>query len=96
MPDGEKIMVGGEEMILPPLNWKSSRKFFKAVTSGALENPDEAVDLMPELLFAALVRNYPELTQEALEDRITPGEVLAAIPILLRVSGFSQAQAGES
>lgn len=96
MLDGEKIMVGGEEMVLPPLNWKATRKFFKAVTTGELNDPDKAIDLMPELLFAALARNYPELTQEVMEDVITPGELMAAVPALLRVSGFSQAQVGEA
>jgi hypothetical protein len=96
MLDGVKIKVGGEEMTLPPLNWKATRKFFKDVTGGALDDPEQAVDLMPELLLASLARNYPELTQEELEERITPGEVLAAIPLLLQVSGFTQAQAGEA
>jgi len=96
MLDGVKIKVGGEDMTLPPLNWKAARKFFKNIVGGSLEDPEQAVDLMPELLFAALARNYPDLTQSDLEDRITPGEVLAAIPALLEVSGFTPAAPGEA
>ena len=96
MLDGVKIMVGGEEMTLPHLNWRSVKRFFKDITGGALDDPDRAIDLMPEMLLEALVRNYPEITQAELEDRMTPGEMLAAIPKLLEVSGFTRVAAGEA
>ena len=96
MLDGVDILVGGETMILPPLNWRSAKKFFKDITSGSLDNPELAIDLMPQILFAALARNYPDLTQDELEDRITPGEILSVIPKLLTVSGFVEAPKGEA
>jgi hypothetical protein len=94
MFEGITIKVGGEDMVLPPLNWKAAKRFYKEITTGEINDPDKAIDLMPELLHAALVRNYPELTMAALEDAIAPGELLAAIPLLLSVSGFTQSQEG--
>jgi hypothetical protein len=96
MFEGITIKVGGEDMVLPPLNWKAAKRFYKDIISGDINDPEKAIDLMPEMLHVALARNYPELTQAELEDTITPGELLAAIPQLLAVSGFIQAQAGEA
>jgi hypothetical protein len=94
MFEGKTIKVGGEDMVLPPLNWKAAKRFYKDIISGDINDPEKAIDIMPDMLHAALVRNYPELTQAALEDIIAPGELLAAIPILLSVSGFLQAPEG--
>lgn len=94
--EGVVIIVGGEDLTLPPLNWAGAKKFFKHIVAGEINNPEIAIDLMPEMLLAALIRNYPDLTMAALEQVITPGELLAAIPILMTMSGFTQAQAGEA
>jgi len=94
MFEGIMIKVNGEDMVLPPLNWRATKRFYKDIISGDINDPAKAIDLMPEMLHAALARNYPELTQDALEDIIAPGELLSAIPLLLSVSGFSQAPKG--
>ena len=96
MIEGVMIKVGGEEKTLPPLNWKAAKRFYKKITGGDLNDPEKVIDLFPVLLHTALLRNYPELTQEELEEVITPGELLAAIPLLLQVSGFTQASSGEA
>jgi hypothetical protein len=88
MIDGEKILVGGKEKVLPPLNWKACKKFFKEITGNKLNDADLGPDLMEELIHAALVRNYPEFTRENLEEDATFGEIKDALAILLRLSGF--------
>jgi hypothetical protein len=87
MLEGETIKVGGEDKIVPPLNWKGCKKFYGIIASGGL-NSEAGADAMSGLIFAALVRNYPELTQDQMEDMMTPGEVMAALPVVLRISGF--------
>ena len=87
MLEGETIKVGGVDKIVPPLNWKGCKKFYGVIASGAL-NSEAGADAMAGLIFAALVRNYPELTQDQMEEDMTPGEVMAALPVVLRLSGF--------
>ena len=87
MIEGETIKVGGEDRIIPPLNWKGCKKFYGAIASGQL-NSETGAEAMSGLIFAALVRNYPDMTQDEMEEKMSPGEVVAALPIVLRLSGF--------
>ena len=92
MIDGETIKVGGEDKTIPPLNWKGCKKFYRAIAGGGLNDPEVGADAMSGIIYAALVRNYPELTQDQMEEAMTPGEVLAALPVVLRLSGFIQGE----
>jgi len=91
MIDGETIKVGGEDKVLPPLNWKGCKKFFGAIAEGGLSLVTGA-ETMVEMVHTALVRNYPELTIDQLEENASPGEIMTAIPVLLRLSGFVQGE----
>ena len=88
MLDGETIKVGGEDRVLPPLNWKACKKWFKAISEGKSYDPE----IMSGMLHSALVRNYPELTEDQMDEALTPTEMLTAIPVLLKLSGFTSGE----
>jgi hypothetical protein len=73
MLEGIKIVLGGHEFVAPPLPLKVFRvhpEWFAALenTSG-LPTP-ESVGIMTGIVHSALVRNYPGLTLEELEDML--------------------------
>lgn len=86
MLDGEKIIVGGEEMVMPPLNIKAVKKFYKQLQQGL--DPSQSVEVVTEIIYEALARNYPDLTTEQLEERLSLPEMNEVLPKLLEVSGF--------
>jgi hypothetical protein len=88
MIDGPTIKMGGEDKIMPPLNWKAVKTYWRELVAG---NPEG--ETISRVLHAALVRNYPDLTLEALEEAMSPGEVLAAFPLLVKISGFVSGEA---
>ena len=88
MIEGPTIKVGGEDKIMPPLNWKAVKTYWRELVAG---NPEG--ETISKVLHAALVRNYPDLTLEALEEAMSPGEVLAAFPLLVKISGFVPGEA---
>ena len=85
MVKGEKIAVGGEEMVLPPLNLDDVEKYWGQLLDGSLFKD---VSACAQIFHSALVRNYPDLTMEEMDDALSPQEMMAAIPVLLRISGF--------
>jgi len=88
MIEGPTIRVGGEDKIMPPLNWKAVKTYWRELVAGSPEG-----ETISKVLHAALVRNYPDLTLEALEEAMSPGEVLAAFPLLVKISGFVPGEA---
>jgi len=88
MIEGPTIKVGGKEMTMPPLNWKAVKTRWNALVEG---NPDG--EIISEVLHAALVRNYPELNLDEMDETMSPGEVMYAFPLLLKISGFKRGEA---
>ena len=64
MIDGKHITLGGREFIAPPVPFSCMRRFaevFEGRTS-------PTVEVMADIVFAALKRNYPDLDQKTFED----------------------------
>ena len=85
MIKGEKIMVGGEEMVLPPLNLDDVQQYWPEFIEGSLFKNLKGC---AEVFHAALVRNYPDLTLADLTAKMRPGEIVTNLPILMKQSGF--------
>jgi hypothetical protein len=87
---GITIKLGGEDFVVPGLNLRLVRRLTVGLDVLKTGSELEQLDLMVELIHGALVRNYPDMTRDALEellDSSTAPQVFAAI---LRQSGFGR------
>ena len=64
MIDGKSVTLGGREFIAPPVPFSCMRRFADVFEGRA----SPTVDVMADIVFAALKRNYPDLDQIAFED----------------------------
>ena len=85
MIKGAKIMVGGEEMVLPPLNLDDVEQYWLELMDGSFIRNLKACT---EVFHSALVRNYPEMTLTELRKKMQPGELVTNLPVLMKQSGF--------
>jgi hypothetical protein len=92
MIDGVTIKAGGKDWIVPPLTLKMVKKFAPVMGRIAtFTDPVQSVevmDAMMELIHAAFVRNYPDLTTEAVEDMVDLGNLLTIIQAIMGISGL--------
>lgn len=63
MIEGKKIILGGREFILPPIPFATLRKYADVFAGKATPNMCQ----MGDIVYAALKRNYPDLTQDDFE-----------------------------
>jgi hypothetical protein len=93
MHDGISVRLGGDEFIVPALTFRQLRTLLPKLDR--LQDPgarfDAAqLDAVVDIAHAALGRNYPDLTREDLEDRLTFADVPNVIAAVLTGSGLSQ------
>lgn len=93
MIEGAKLVLGGREFVAPPLPLKIFRTkadWIKAV-SGLSELPGPVeVEAITGLVHASLVRNYPELTVQEVEDLLDVVNMGPAIEAVMGVSGMKR------
>ncbi len=67
---GVEITLGARTFIAPPLSRAAFKRFGTALAamSRAELDQDAVLDVMFDVVFAALQRNYPELTQAEFDD----------------------------
>lgn len=85
---GKEMQLGGKDFILPPLNAAAVKQYrdqISAVFVGQL--PD--IELVSKLAYAALKRNYPEITAEQVDDMIDYGNMLDVWENLMNLSGLA-------
>jgi hypothetical protein len=91
MIDGVTLNLGGTEYVVPPLNFKALKRLMPVIErfgqSGASLN-DEQMDGIVEVVYAALVRNYPDFPRERLEEVIDLGNAATVLTAVLGASGF--------
>ena len=104
------VIIGGTEYQLPPLNFRalkacfsSVQKLMKSTRPGKeldVEDSVLAMDAAVDIITAALQKNNPEMTKEAVEDQLLADEIqglTTAITNLLRNSGLVKvSEAGNS
>lgn len=77
MIDGIKMNLGGEEYIVPPLNFRLLKKFDAEIRSmrdmASSQDPMSELPRMVPVITAALQRNYPDLTEEHVYDLLDLG-----------------------
>ena len=86
--DGLKVMIGGQEYIIPPLNFRQLKTLYPLIEQ--MQNEQDIVKRMEAvvtLAHAALSRNY-EITIETVEEMIDLGNLKMLIDAVMGASGF--------
>ena len=84
MIDGKLVMLGGREFIAPPVPFSCMRRFADVFEGRA----SPTVEVMADIVFAALKRNYPDLDQKAFEDEcLDVGNLNLAFMAVMQASG---------
>jgi len=103
MIPGTNVTLGGQKYLIPPLNFAALKKhkpFLIRAMKGVVDPTtidDQDFDVMFDLVYLALKRNYPALTEEVLGDQLDLGNIQIVMPALMKTSGFEEveAKAGE-
>ena len=85
---GVELELGGEKRILAPLNAaaiKQHRDKIGQVFVGQV--PD--VELVSLLAYCSLKRNYPDVTQDQVDDWIDYGNLIAVWEAVMNISGLA-------
>lgn len=97
MIEGVKLNLSGREFVAPPLPLKVFRTkpdWIKAVgTIGGLPEPKH-VEAIVGLVHASLVKNYPDLAIEEVEDLLDIHNMGPAIEAVMSVSGVKKPATG--
>ena len=84
MIDGKHITLGGREFVAPPVPFSCMRRFADVFEGRA----SPTVDVMADIVFAALKRNSPDLDQKAFEDEcLDVGNLNLAFMAVMQASG---------
>jgi hypothetical protein len=85
MIDGVQINIGGTDYTVPPLNLKAVKKFSKNfhLLSDLGNNINaEMMTFIADIIHTALIRNYPDITLDQVEEMVdikTVGDILEAV-----------------
>lgn len=91
--EGVKLNLGGRDFVAPPLNFKALRQLTPKLAILAAMNDvptNEQTDVVLDVVLAALVRNYPELTRDELEDRLDLANLTRALEAIMGASGLER------
>ena len=84
MIDGKTINLNGREFLVPPAPLSCVRRYHEVFEGTA----PITILIMAEIIHAALKRNYPDLTQDELEnDYLNVANMKEAFNIVMNVSG---------
>jgi hypothetical protein len=96
--EGVPIYMGGKEYVVPPLSIKyirNNRDKLKEMRTLAVNldvltpEGDAFFSASLELIHAAIVRNYPEVTRDELEEMIDLGTMPQITLAIMHASGFT-------
>lgn len=99
MIDGIKLKLGETEYIVPPLNLKALRRLMGklqglgALQSGTMPSEDQ-VTIITDVVHAALLRNYPDITPDVVEECLDTSNMHQALLAVLHASGFEKKEPG--
>lgn len=95
--DGTKVNLGGRDFTVPPLNLKALRRLAPTISALAdmadVPTPEQ-VGQIAEVVHAAVVRNYPEITVDEMEELLDLGNIKAVLQAILSGSGLTQGEPG--
>ena len=83
------ITLGGRGYALRPLTLGQLRRVLPAFARAAGLTQEDSIDAAIDILAAALERDHPALTRDALlEIELKPAELIAAVDAIARLSGL--------
>lgn len=91
--EGVKITLGGREFVAPPLNFRALRRLtphFSALTTMGAVPTDDQIDVVIDIVLAALNRNYPDLVRDELEELLDLANLSVALQAILGASGLEK------
>ncbi|HXP74619.1 MAG TPA: hypothetical protein VN823_10780 [Stellaceae bacterium] len=98
MPEETKITLGGADFAVRPLTLRQLRSVLPAFARAGAIGAEDGVDAAIEILTAALSRDHPGITRDALLDTEASVQELAqAVTTVARLSGLvspGEAEAG--
>jgi hypothetical protein len=89
--DGVTIRIGGRDWIVPPLTLGQMRRLLPQLQRLNQVGPDmglDEIDVIVELVTAALGRNYPELTADTVAELLDLGNAAGVVHAILTGSGL--------
>ena len=88
MIDGQRITLGGREFVAPPVPFSCMRPFADVFEGRAAPT----VEVMADIVFAAMKRNYPDLDQKVFEDEcLDVGNLNLAFRAVMQASHVKEA-----
>lgn len=98
--EGVLINLGGQALIVPPLNFKALKALqskFSTLNSlkvGSVPTADQ-MDVSMEIIHAAIVRNYPDVTLEQVQDWVDLININEILPAIMGASGLERTKGAE-
>ncbi len=93
---GASIQMGGRDWVVPPLTLGQLRRLMPKVslltTVGAGMGPEQ-IEVLVEIVAAAMSRNYPQITTDELEEVLDLGNASLVLTAVLTGSGLKQGEA---
>jgi hypothetical protein len=88
---GVEVAMGGENWLIPPLTLGQLRRLMPKVrqlTEIGAAMGESQIGVLVEIVAAAMQRNYPEMTQEAVENLLDLGNAGTVLNAVLTGSGL--------
>lgn len=90
MIEGTKINLGGTDYIVPALNFRQLKQFDVQIRGiqrlGESSDPMKELDTLVPVITAALQRNYPDLTADAVTELLDLGNYKSVFEAVLGVT----------
>lgn len=74
LKDGISVTIGGKEYILPPLKFLAAKKVLPLLEGLATRGPEDAMEDLFTILHLGLMRNYPEISRDQIEQEMESSE----------------------
>ena len=90
--EGTKKNIGGDNYIIPALSLKQVKNLKPEIdlVSDSTSDQDIRFDAMSKIIFTALSRNYPDITEDQVKDMLDLNNILEIIDAVMNVSGFKK------
>jgi len=89
---GEKITLAGRTFVAPPIPLGCMRKYEDVFNGKA----DPSPLVMGDVIFMTLRRNYPDLTQDEMDELLDAKNMVEVFAAIGHASGLQEAQPGEA
>lgn len=95
--DGRKVRIGGRDYIIPALSFRLLRVLEAdlKLVGGGPETPETRAAAL-RVITACIRRNYPDVTEEQMEDELDLRNVMQVIEAIRGESGMEILQRGEA